>query len=104
MIASIDNIDISLSDKQIKNKAKELIMRNIDKPFSFHKNNLSENNYKLSDNQIKWLIQSLRENKYPSDSIILFNIENIKIEIESDIIPFCFSYYNNMVYKNNKYI
>ena len=104
MTASIDNIDISLSDKQIKNKAKELIIKNIDKPFSFHKNNLSENNYKLSDNQIKWLIQSLRENKYPSDSIILFNIENIKIEIESDIMPFCFSYYNNIVYEKNKYI
>ena len=42
--------------------------------------------------------------KYPSYSIILFNIENIKIEIESDIMPFCFSYYNNIVYEKNKYI
>ena len=47
IIESKEDVCISLSDKQIIAKAKELILRNIDKPFSFHKNNLIENNYKL---------------------------------------------------------
>ena len=55
IIESKDDVYISLSVKQITAKAKELILRNIDKPFSFHKNNLIENFYKLSNNKINWL-------------------------------------------------
>ena len=34
-----------------------LIYTNLDKPVSFHINNLAQNNIRLTTNQIKWLIQ-----------------------------------------------
>ena len=34
----------------------------------------------------------LREQNYPSDANYLFNIDKIKIEIDNEEIPFCFSY------------
>ncbi len=45
---------LSLSDKKIKEKVKE---RNLDKHFSFHKENLKLNNFKISDNQRKCLLK-----------------------------------------------
>ena len=94
----------SLSDKNIKEKAKELLIRNLDKHFLFHKDNLKNNNFQLSDNQIKWLLQVLREKSLPPDPIFLFNIDKITIRFDNEETPFCYSYYNNLAYENKKYI
>ena len=93
--------NVSLSAKSLKQKAKELIFRNLDKPLSFHLENLKNNNFKLSKNQIKWILQILREQNYPSDANYLFNIDKIKIEIDNEQIPFCFSYYSNIFYEKH---
>ena len=44
-----------------------LIYSNIEKSLSFHKSNLQTNNIFLKTNKIKWLLQKLREDKFPSD-------------------------------------
>lgn len=75
-----------------------LIFANIEKPFLFHKTNLRNNNIYLKPNQIKWLLQKLREAKFPSDNKYLEDITKINITFDeySDLkdIPFCYKYVN----------
>ena len=59
--ANIENSKNELKERKIKNKEliRSLILSNIDKPKSFHKTNLFNNNILLSNNQIKWLLQKI---------------------------------------------
>ena len=60
------NKEKSLSKKKLKKKLKKIYDKYFQKPFSFHKDNLIMNKFKLSNNQIKWMFQILREkNKSP---------------------------------------
>ena len=59
--------------------AKSLIIQNLEKDLSFHINNLRNNNIYLKKNSVEWLLQKLREEKYPSDEIFLKDISKIKI-------------------------
>ena len=61
-----------------------LIYANIQKPLSIHKNNLKANNISLSNNQIKWLLQKIREEKFPSDAHFLEDISNKKITFDKE--------------------
>ena len=61
-----------------------LIYSNSQKPLSFHKNNLKANNIFLSNNQIKWLLQKIRDEKFPSDALFLEDISNIKITFDKE--------------------
>lgn len=87
--------------------AKSLIIQNLEKDLSFHINNLRNNNIYLKKNSIKWLLQKLREEKYPSDEIFLKDISKITITFENSSnmidIPLCYKY-NNLINleKNNK--
>ena len=51
---------------------------NLEKKFSWHKINLQNNKILLSNNQIKYLLQQLREVKFPNDINFLKNIYFIK--------------------------
>ena len=48
-----------------------MIFTNIQKPFNFHKINLYNNNIYLSNNQLKWLLQTIREEKFPNNNIYI---------------------------------
>ena len=68
----------------------------INKRFSFHISNLKKNNIYLTENQIKRLLQKIRENTYPPDDKFLKNIADIKIvfdnEPELKEINLCYKY------------
>ena len=56
---------------------------NIDKPASFHINNLAQNNIRLTTNQIKWLIHKIRQVNYPKDEDFIKDISKITITYEN---------------------
>ena len=68
---------------------------------------MRNNNIYLKKNSIKWLLQKLREEKYPSDEIFLKDISKITLTFENSSnmidIPLCYKY-NNLINleKNNK--
>ena len=72
------------------------IISNINKPFSFHLNNLRSNNIYLTKNQNKRLLQKIRENKFPPDVIFLKDISKIKITFDNESeltnINMCYKY------------
>ena len=58
-------------------------MNNIEKPLSFHIENLKSNKIILTHNQIKWRLQKLREVKFPNNNDFLKDITKIKISFEN---------------------
>ena len=63
-----ENISIiKSSTTTLRELAKKLLILNLEKTFSWHKTNLQKNKILLSDNQIKYLLQNLREVKFPND-------------------------------------
>ena len=71
--------------QKLKDLAYSLIFTNIDKPTSFHIQNLAQNDIKLTTNQIKWLVQKIRQIKYPKDEEFLKDISKITITYENII-------------------
>ena len=61
---------------------KSLIVENLEKSLSFYIINLKNNNIILKKNQIKYLLQKYREEKYPSDSYFIKDIKKILITID----------------------
>lgn len=74
-----------------------LINNNLTKPLSFHINNFKTNNIHYTNNQIKYLLQKLREKSFPND-IAFQKITNITIsfgdEPELNELPICYRYVN----------
>ena len=95
-----------------KDKAKDLIFLNITKPLSFHISNIRNNNIKLTTNQIKRLVQKIREVNFPSDSDFLKDISKITINFENEVglenLNFCWKNVElinpTIKYKTEKYI
>ena len=83
---------INSSNTTLRELAKKLIL-NLEKPFSWHKTNLEKNKILLSSNQIKKLLQVLRETDLPNDLNFLNDISKIKINLGNthilSNIPFC---------------
>ena len=81
-----------------------LIYVNIEKSYSFHKNNLQTNNIFLKPNQIKWLLQNLRGAKFPPDTKLLEDITKINITFDelTDLkqILICYKYVNFINHTN----
>ena len=105
----------SAEDEKIKKQkslelAKNLIFINIEKPLSYHVDNLSKNNILLSKVQIKNILQNMREESFPSNDKYLKDISRIKITLgdiyELKNIPLCHRYVNMLNEKNqvDKYI
>ena len=57
---------------------------NLDKPLSFHKTNLENNNIYLTKNQIKWNLRKIREKTYMTDEKYLLDISKITIDFENE--------------------
>ena len=71
--------------KEINDKrmlARSLIMQNLDRYLSHHVQNLRNNNIHLKKNAIKWLLQKVREEKYPTNEDFLKDISQIVITHE----------------------
>ena len=81
-----DDSNINKNDKKGDNLelAKTLMFSNLDKPLSFHKTNLENNNIYLTINQIKWNLQKLREKTYMADEKYLLDISKITIDFENE--------------------
>ena len=54
----------------------------MNKPLSFHLENLKNNDIKLNKTQIKYLLQKIRENNFPKDEDYLNNISKIRITLD----------------------
>ena len=97
---------IKSSTTTLRELAKKLMVLNLEKKFSWHKTNLQNNKILLSNNQIKYLLQQLREVKFPNDINFLKDISLIKIDLGNTHnlvnIPFCHRYVNYINYKKNK--
>jgi len=86
-------------DKKVKsNLIKSLILCNIEKPISFHQANLKTNNIFMTQNQLKWVLQKIREEKFPTNEKFLSDISNIKINLDNTALlnnlPFCYKFSN----------
>ena len=77
-----------------------LIFTNKDKRASFHINNLAQNNIRLTTNQIKWLIQKIRQVNYPKDDDFIKDISKITITYENlnnmVNLPLCYKIVNTI--------
>lgn len=81
-----------------KERAKILIFSNLNKSLSFHYENLKNNDIFLSKNQIKRILQKLREAKFPNDIEYLKDISQIKITFENipnmENVNLCYKFTN----------
>ena len=95
-----------------KKIASDIISQNLDKSLLWHYNNLKINNMFITKNEIKKILQDLREINYQNDNSFLIDISKIKISFndnnnELNNLPFC--YFNNTIYnekskKQEKYV
>lgn len=67
------------SSNHLNNLAENLIRQNLEKILLWHHENLKNNNLNMSQNQVKKLLQKLREEYYPNDDSFLLDICNIRI-------------------------
>ena len=98
--------NIKLETEEIK-LTEEIINKNIDKPLTWHINNLAKNNIKIKKTQIKNILQKVREINFPNDTDYLIDITKITISFSSDRkelqgLPFCFTKQIILNTKNNK--
>ena len=64
-----ENLGGVKNENEIKELAKILIRNNLDLPLSFHIKNLDSNKIKLPKVKIKNILQALREENFPKDSV-----------------------------------
>ena len=84
-----------LTSNEINDLGCKLIKQHIDKPLSFHLDNLKKNNIPFSKNKIKYYLQKYKEESFPEDKYYLDNIELIKITYDNNKdefkeLPFCY--------------
>ena len=98
-----------LTSNEINELGLKLIKQHIDKPLSFHLDNLKKNNIPFKKNKIKYYLQKYREETFPVDLYYLEHIDFIKITfdiIREDFkdMPFCFfnSKFLNPEYNNRQ--
>ena len=89
------NNNMILTSNEINDLGCKLIKQHIDKPLSFHLDNLKKNNIPFSKNKIKYYLQKYREESFPEDKYYLDNIELIKITYDNNKdefkdLPFCY--------------
>ena len=101
-----ESTDKIKTEKENLELAKKLIKNNLQMPLSFHIQNLNTNKIIISNNKLKNLLQSLREENFPKDDIFIRNIDLIKIDLgDTDILKnlnFCLYKEDFINPKNNK--
>ena len=76
---------------------KKIIEANMFKKFNFHKEQLLKYNINMTDNQLKYNLELIRNNNFEKDNTYLNNLFNYKVDIssnnsENNLKPFCISY------------
>ena len=74
--------DEKIKKQKSKELEKNLIFINIEKPLSYHVDNLSKNDILLSKVKIKNILQNMREETFPSIDKNLKDISRIKITLD----------------------
>lgn len=100
---SINDCNPINEDKKLKSDlVKSLIVCNIEKPFSFYQSNLNTDNIFMTKNQLKWALQKIREENFPTNEKFLSDISNIKINLDNtDLLSnlsFCYKFSNFIKY------
>ena len=77
-------------------KGKSLILASLDKPLSWHINNLNEFNILLTPEQIKDILYREYDKKYVNESECLSNITKVTLNLDEENLllknmPFCFA-------------
>ena len=97
-ISTTESYKLKVDKKLNSNLMKSLILSNTEKPPAFHQTNLKTNNTILTKNQLKWALQKIRQENFPTNEIFLSNIANIKINLDNTALlndlPFCYKYSN----------
>ena len=81
--------DKSINIKEVKTSsedytlATDIIKNNLDKTLEWHIQNLQNNKISITRNQIKGILQKLRDLNYPKDDIYLNDISKIRIDFSS---------------------
>ena len=81
--------DQSINIKEVKTSsedytlATDIIKNNLDKTLEWHIQNLQNNKIAITRNQIKGILQKLRDLNYPKDDIYLNDISKIRIDFSS---------------------
>ena len=109
-VEETEKISNKLEDKRIL--IKSLIIQNLDRDLNFHAQNLSNNNIHIKRNSLKWMLQKIREEKYPTAETFLQDISKILITYENipnmENLPICYKYSNvinlDKNYRLEKYI
>ena len=73
-----------MNSNEINELGLKLIKQHIDKPLSFHLNNLKKNNIQFKRNKIKYYLQKYREESFPEDLYYLAHIEYIIITYDQN--------------------
>jgi len=78
-------------EKEAFNREKSTVLYNIDKPLSWHVNNMKELNFEMSNEKIRNILQYQKEKKFPYDNQFLYNMGNITLTLNyENRNPFCF--------------
>ena len=64
--------------------AEKLINQNLDKSKLWHYNNLIKNQINITKNQVRRILENLREINYPKDDIFLLDISKITISFSQN--------------------
>ena len=91
---STDIKNVFTQDESYK-LAYEIIQKNNEKTLFWHYDSLKKNNIEISKNQVKRILQEIRELNFPKDEIFLQDISTIKISYSNQTkelkdLPFCF--------------
>ena len=113
----LEECDIKLNSDLVKNNAvnvellsndhilKKIIEINIFKPFYFHKSNLQKYNINLTDNQLKYNLEIIKNNNYVKNEIYNNNIFNYRVNLTDNIknieVLFCMSKIEYFNFKKN---
>ena len=89
------NVNSVLTNNEVNELGKKLIKQHLEKPLSFHIDNLHKNKIPFKRFKIKNLLKIFREETFPEDANYLDNLEFIKITYDPNNdefkdMPFCF--------------
>ena len=89
------NANSILTNNEVNELGNNLIKQHLEKPLSFHIDNLHKNKIPFKRFKIKNLLKKFREETFPEDANCLDNLEFIKITYDPNNdefknMPFCF--------------
>lgn len=90
LIKKKSHIDNVLTERDLDDKPKNAIIQALDKSLNWHIQNLTDLGIKLSNKYIQNILFKERERKFCYEEEFLYNIGNIKINLEKKEMNFCY--------------